>query len=137
MDKILELTKDLAHEIQMDERFVRMQLAQQAADADEGLQTLIGDFNLKRMALATETAKDDDKKDSDKMKKLDEELRALYAEVMSNENMKAFNVAKAGMDELMNGVSRILTLAAQGVDPDSADMEASCSGNCSSCGGCH
>ncbi|MBE6768042.1 MAG: YlbF family regulator [Ruminococcaceae bacterium] len=137
MDKILELTKDLAHEIQMDERFVRMQLAQQAADADEGLQTLIGDFNLKRMALATETAKDDDKKDPDKMKKLDEELRALYAEVMSNENMKAFNVAKAGMDELMNGVSRILTLAAQGVDPDSADMEASCSGNCSTCGGCH
>ena len=137
MDKILELTKDLAHEIQMDERFVRMQLAQQAADADEGLQTLIGDFNLKRMALATETAKDDDKKDPDKMKKPDEELRALYAEVMSNENMKAFNVAKAGMDELMNGVSRILTLAAQGVDPDSADMEASCSGNCSTCGGCH
>ena len=137
MDKILELTKDLAHEIQMDERFVRVQLAQQAADADEVLQTLIGDFNLKRMALATETAKDDDKKDADKMKQLDEELRALYAEVMANENMKAFNAAKAGMDEMMNGVSRILTLAAQGVDPDSADMEASCSGNCSSCGGCH
>jgi cell fate (sporulation/competence/biofilm development) regulator YlbF (YheA/YmcA/DUF963 family) len=126
MDKILELTKDLAHEIQMDERFVRMQLAQQAADADEGLQKLIGDFNLKRMALATETSKDDDKKDPEKMKKLDEELRALYAEVMSNENMKAFNAAKVGMDEMMNAVSRILTLAAQGVDPDSADMEASC-----------
>ncbi len=137
MDKILELTKDLAHEIQMDERFVRMQLAQQEADADEALQALIGEFNLKRMSLATETAKDDDKKDAEKMKQLDEELRALYADVMSNENMKAFNVAKAGMDELMNGVSRILTLAAQGVDPDSADMEASCSGNCSSCGGCH
>ena len=137
MDKILELTKDLAREIQMDERFVRLQLAQQAADADEALQKLIGEFNLKRMALATETSKDDDKKDPEKMKQLDEELRALYAEVMSNENMKAFNVAKVGMDELMNGVSRILTLAAQGIDPDSADMEASCSGNCSSCGGCH
>lgn len=137
MDKILELTKDLAHEIQMDERFVRMQLAQQAADADEELQKLIGDFNLKRMALATETSKDDDKKDPEKMKQLDEELRTLYAEVMSNENMKAFNAAKVGMDEMMNGVSRILTLAAQGIDPDSADMEASCSGNCSSCGGCH
>lgn len=137
MDKILELTKDLAHEIQMDERFVRMQLAQQAADADEELQKLIGDFNLKRMALSTETSKDDDKKNPEKMKQLDEELRALYAEVMSNENMKAFNAAKVGMDEMMNGVSRILTLAAQGIDPDSADMEASCSGNCSSCGGCH
>ncbi len=137
MDKILELTKDLAHEIQMDERFVRMQMAQAAADADEALQTLIGDFNLKRMALATESSKDDDKKDPEKIKTLDEELRALYAQVMENENMKAFNAAKIGMDEMMNGVSRILTLAAQGVDPDSADMEASCSGNCSSCGGCH
>lgn len=137
MDKILELTKDLAHEIQMDERFVRMQMAQAAADEDGALQTLIGDFNLKRMALATETAKDEDKKDPEKLKTLDEELRALYAQVMENENMKAFNAAKIGMDEMMNGVSRILTLAAQGVDPDSADMEASCSGNCSSCGGCH
>jgi len=137
MDKILELTKDLAHEIQMDERFVRMQMAQAAADADEALQTLIGDFNLKRMALATESSKDDDKKDPEKIKTLDEELRALYAQVMENENMKAFNAAKIGMDEMMNGVSRILTLAAQGVDPDSADMEASCSGNCSTCGGCH
>ncbi len=137
MDKILELTKDLAHEIQMDERYIRMQMAQAAADADEALQTLIGDFNLKRMALATETSKDDDKKDTDKIKTLDEELRALYAQVMENENMKAFNAAKIGMDEMMNGVSRILTLAAQGVDPDSADMEASCGGNCASCGGCH
>ena len=137
MDKILELTKDLAHEIQMDERFVRMQMAQAAADADEDLQKLIGDFNLKRMSLATESSKDDDKKDADKIKTLDEELRALYAQVMENEHMKAFNAAKIGMDEMMNGVSRILTLAAQGVDPDSADMESSCSGNCSSCGGCH
>ena len=137
MDKILELTKDLAHEIQMDERFVRLQMAQSAADEDTALQTLIGDFNLKRMALATETSKDEDKKDAEKIRTLDEELRALYAKVMENEHMVAFNVAKAGMDELMNGVSRILTLAAQGVDPDSADMEASCSGNCSSCGGCH
>ena len=137
MDKILELAKDLAHEIQTDARFVRMQMAQVAADEDTALQALIGDFNLKRMALATETAKNEADKDTEKIKTLDEELRALYAQVMENENMKAFNAAKGDMDQMMNGVSRILTLAAQGVDPDSADMEASCGGNCASCGGCH
>lgn len=137
MDKILELTKDLAREIQMDERFIRTQMAQAAADEDAALQAMIGDFNLKRIALGKETAKDDDAKDAEKLRKLDEELRALYAQIMENENMKAYNIAKNGMDELMNGVSRILTLAAQGIDPDSADMEASCTGNCSSCGGCH
>lgn len=137
MDKILELTKDLAREIQMDERFIRTQMAQAAADEDAALQAMIGDFNLKRIALGKETAKDDDAKDPEKLRKLDEELRALYAQIMENENMKAYNIAKNGLDELMNGVSRILTLAAQGIDPDSADMEASCTGNCASCGGCH
>lgn len=137
MDKILELTKDLAREIQMDERFIRTQMAQAAADEDAALQAMIGDFNLKRIALGKETAKDDDAKDAEKLRKLDEELRTLYAQIMENENMKAYNIARSGLDELMNGVSRILTLAAQGIDPDSADMEASCTGNCSSCGGCH
>ena len=88
MDKILELTKDLAREIQMDERFIRTQMAQAAADEDSALQAMIGDFNLKRMALGKEAAKEDEDKDTEKMKKLDEELRSVYAQVMENENMK-------------------------------------------------
>lgn len=137
MDKILELTKDLAHEIQRDERFIRTQMAQAAADEDKELQTLIGEFNLKRMALGNETAKDEKEKDTAKLKQLDEELRTVYAQIMENENMKNYNIAKNGLDQLMNGVSRILTMAAQGMDPETAGEESACGGNCSSCGGCH
>ncbi len=137
MDKILELAKDLAHEIQMDERFIRTQMAQTAADEDKELQCLIGDFNLKRMALGNETAKDEKDRDADKLRELDSELRELYAKVMENENMQRYNTAKTELDQMMNGVSRILTLAAQGMDPDAEDEGASCTGNCSSCGGCH
>ena len=136
MDKILELTKDLAHEIQMDERFIRTQMAQAAADEDKELQCLIGDFNLKRMALNNETQKDPADRDAAKLQLLDKELREVYAKVMANENMKRYNEAKTGLDELMDGVSRILTLAAQGVDPDDTDA-ASCTGSCSTCPGCH
>lgn len=138
MDKILELTKDLAHELQMDERYIRTQMAQVAADEDKELQCLIGDFNLKRMALGNETSKDEKDRDAEKLRALDAELRELYAKVMENENMKRYNDAKTELDALMNGVSRILTLAAQGVDPEMAGEEsASCGGDCSSCGGCH
>ncbi len=137
MDKIVELTKDLAHEIQMDERFIRTQMAQAAADEDKELQCLIGDFNLKRMAIANETGKDEKDRDPEKMKALDKELRDAYQKIMENENMKRYNEAKTSLDELMNTVSRILTMAAQGVDPDSEDMEAACTGDCSTCGGCH
>lgn len=137
MDKIIELTKDLAHEIQMDERFIRTQMAQAAADEDKELQALIGDFNLKRMAISAETSKEENERDIEKLKTLDEELRAAYAQIMENENMKRYNESKTGLDNLMNTVSRILAMAAQGANPDEADLEASCSGNCASCGGCH
>lgn len=137
MDKILKLAKDLAREIQMDERFVRVQMAQTAADGDAELQEMIGDFNLKRMAISTETAKDEGERDTEKMKALDTELREVYARVMANDNMKRYNDAKTGLDDLLGRVNRILTLAAQGMDPEAADAEYSCTGNCSSCGGCH
>ena len=136
MDKILELTKDLAHEIQMDERFIRTQMAQAAADEDKELQCLIGDFNLKRMALNNETQKDPADRDAAKLQLLDKELREVYNKVMENGNMQRYNEAKTGLDELMNSVSRILTLAAQGLDPDEADSP-SCTGSCSTCPGCH
>lgn len=136
MDKIIELAKDLAHEIQMDERFIRTQLAQAAADEDKELQCLIGDFNLKRMALNNETQKDPADRDAAKLQLLDKELREVYAQVMANGNMIRYNEAKTGLDELMNAVTRILTLAAQGVDPDDADS-ASCTGSCATCPGCH
>ena len=32
MDNLIELAKDLAHELQKDERFIRTQMAQAAAD---------------------------------------------------------------------------------------------------------
>ena len=41
MEKILELAKDLGHEIQHDPRFIRTQMAQQAADEDKELQDMV------------------------------------------------------------------------------------------------
>ena len=37
MDTIIELAKDLGHELQQDDRFIRTQLAQAAADEDTAL----------------------------------------------------------------------------------------------------
>ena len=64
MEPILEMAKDLAYAIQQDERYIRTQMAQAAADEDEELQGLIGEFNLKRIAINNETTKED--KDGEK-----------------------------------------------------------------------
>ncbi len=136
MDNLIEMAKEMGEAIQMDQRFIRTQMAQAAADEDEALQGLIGEFNLKRLAVNNEYGKED--KDDAKIRELDMELREIYGRLMENENMKAYQTAKAELDEVLNRINRILTLSAQGEDPQKADVELSgCSGNCSSCAGCH
>ncbi len=135
MDILLEMAKDMGEALQQDPRYVALQMAQAKADEDQELQNLIGEFNLKRMALASEDAKED--KDEAKLRQLDEELRETYTRVMANESMIAYNTARQDIDALLSNITRILTLSAQGEDPRTLDAEHSCGGNCSGCSGCH
>lgn len=134
MEDMLELARELARTLQQDERFIRTQMAQAAADEDEELQSLIGEFNLKRIAVGNETSKED--KDEAKLKTLDGEIRELYALIMANEHMAAYNEAKTELDKLVNDIGTIITMSAQGQDPDEVQT-GSCGGNCAGCSGCH
>ncbi len=136
MEALLELAKDLGHEIQRDPRFIRTQMAQAAADEDKELQDMIGEFNLKRMALNAEASKDEAEQDKEKVMQLNAELREVYARVMANESMAEYQAAKTELDTVINGIGAIINMAAQGLNPDDYE-EHNCSGNCSSCGGCH
>ncbi|MBQ8752143.1 MAG: YlbF family regulator [Clostridia bacterium] len=136
MDQLIEMAKEMGEAIQMDERFIRTQMAQAAADEDEELQGMIGEFNLKRLAINNEYTKDE--QDGEKLREMEHELRAVYARLMENEHMKAYQEAKSELDQVMSRINRILTLSAQGENPYEADVDPSgCSGNCGTCGGCH
>jgi Uncharacterized conserved protein len=133
---IISLAREIGKELQKDERYLNMQIAQQNTDGDQELQNLIGEFNLKRMAINNEAQKDT--QDQEKMQALNQELRAVYAQIMQNSNMTAYNKAKDELDALLKRVNAIITQSAEGADPETADYEeSSCGGNCSSCGGCH
>ena len=134
MDQIIEMAKELGYAIQQDERFIRTQMAQAAADEDSELQDMIGEFNLKRMAINSETTKED--KDADKLAQLDKELREIYGRLMNNEHMAAYNDAKTELDKLINQIATIVTMASQGEDPETASA-GGCGGNCAGCSGCH
>ena len=136
MEALWELAKDLGHEIQRDDRFIRTQMAQAKADEDAELQSLIGEFNLKRMAINTEASKEESEKDEEKLRQLNVEIREVYARVMANEAMAEYQAAKAKLDKVLGGISAIINMAAQGLNPDDYD-EHQCGGNCSSCAGCH
>ena len=135
METLLEMARDLARELQNDDRFVRVMMAQAAADEDETLQELIGAFNLKRLALQGEMNKED--ADKDKIERFNSEAREAYGKLMANEHMAAYQEAKGALDQLVSGMVQILTLAAQGQDPDELGDAPSCGGNCAGCAGCH
>ena len=135
MELLLEMAMDLAHEIQADGRFIRTQMASAAADEDEALQAAIGEFNLKRIAVGNEAGKED--KDTDKLARLDTELRGIYQTIMENPHMRDYNAAKAELDQLVGGIGRIIAAAAQGMDPEEAMLNDNCGGDCSGCAGCH
>ena len=132
---VIEMTRQLGKAIQQDERFIRYAKARLANDNDTDLQNLIGQFNIKRMEL--EKAVSDENKDEVLVKKLNEELREIYGEVMASPAMVEYNTAKAMLDQMVNEVNTIISKCLDGEDPETCDVDAGCTGSCSTCGGCH
>lgn len=131
---VIQMARELGKLIQADERYKAYQDTKDVNDKDEKLQELIGKFNIKRVELNTEMSKDD--KDAEKLKEIDEDIKALYGDIMINPSMIAFNNAKTAMDDMLSQINTIITSSANGEDPENCASSA-CTGSCSSCGGCH
>ena len=132
---IIALAREIGKALQQDEKYLALEAARKESDSDAALQELIGEFNLKRMAINNEVQKDD--RSEEKLKELNDDLRHTYAQIMMNENMTRYNEAKTEVDNLVQRITTIIAMSAEGEDPETCDIEASCSGNCASCGGCH
>ena len=131
---VLECARQLGAAIQEDETYIQYQMARQANDEDQALQDKIGEFNLLRMSLVNEQGKDD--ADKGKIEQLNEQIQQVYADIMQNPNMVAYNAAKDEMDRLLARVNSILGLCVNGEDPATCEPS-DCTGSCASCGGCH
>lgn len=135
MQDIIKLTRELGHAIQNEDFYKNLQSAKDAADADEELQAMIADFNVKRVAINAEACKTD--RDEDKLRALNEEMRTAYSQIMSNAQMVAYNDAKQDFDHAIQRIVAIITQSAEGEDPDTTDYHEDCTHDCSTCGGCH
>ena len=133
---VIATARQLGKAIQQDERYLRLMVAQQMNDSDEELQSLIGKFNLKRIDLNGEINKSE--KDQEKITAINGEVKELYAQIMANKNMSAYNDAKNEVDGLVDFVMQILRGSLDGEAPDQIEQKSGgCAGSCSSCSGCH
>ena len=131
---IIELTRKLGAEIQNTDEYKRFMAAKEKNDNDQQLQKQIGDFNILKMQLDAEHAKEE--KDEGKILEINEKIVALYNLIIEGEAMKEYNAAFEAYRTLTDKISNILLMCENGEDPATCEPS-SCTGNCSSCGGCH
>ncbi|MBE6903958.1 MAG: YlbF family regulator [Ruminococcaceae bacterium] len=129
MSIITDKANELGELIKADERFIKYEELKQKQSADEALQEKISNFNLKRISLSNEMQKDD--RDDEKVKQIETQMQELYNEIMASETMAEFTKASKEFEDLINSVYTILNYHITGEQPGS------CSGSCSTCGGCH
>ena len=125
----IDLFKRAAMALQTDPRYLALDQARKANDKDEELQNLIGEFNLARMDLNNEIGKSE---------RSDERIAELNGKIMADEGMTAYNEAKRDCENLVNYIDAIINTAMNGGDPMTVqEPSESCTGSCSTCGGCH
>ena len=133
---IMEMTRELGKAIQQDDRYTAYMLAKQANDEDKELQDDISRFEELRINLGT--AMSEENPDSDKIKELDTETKALYQKIMKNPKMIVFSGAQQALEKLVSNIQQIISMCANGEDPETCQIpESGCTGSCASCGGCH
>ncbi len=134
--EILEIARQLGAAIQADSTYKKFAEAKKTNDEDKELQDLIGEFNLLRMNV--NKAVSDPNKDEEKIKEYNENLQDCYKKIMANTSMIAYNEAKVALDGIVSKVNTLITMCIDGADPETVEIpDASCSGSCSTCGGCH
>lgn len=134
---VIDLFKKAAAALQTDARYLALDAARKANDADEKLQEMIGEFNLARLDLNNEISKDE--RDEAKVAELNAKVNQLYSEIMASESMVTYNEAKAEAEGLVAYIDAIINTAMNGGDPMNVQepQAGGCSGSCSSCSGCH
>ncbi len=133
-EKIVSLAREIGKLIQDEECYKNLEKARLASDEDRELQSLIGEFNLKRIAINEEGMKKD--RDQEKIQEFNNDMREIYANIMQNENMIAYNEAKVELDRIVGRVTAIISQSADGDDPQTTDVHQGCTGDCSGCSSC-
>lgn len=133
MDAI-QAARDLGKAIQTDERYLRIRKAQERSDSDTELQKAIEGFNQLRAELNGEIQKED--KDTERIKEMDADLKAMYRDIFDNANMQEFTAARDEFQQMLTFVNQIINGSASGEDPAFIQFQDSCGGDCGGCSGC-
>ena len=91
-----KLARQLGAAIQQDKVYLDFQEAMKKNEEDTALNELMGKIKLLQMSYQHEASQE--KPDEKKLEQYNKEFQGLYEQVITNENMKAFEEARQAVD---------------------------------------
>ena len=129
--------RELGKEIQKDERFIALQAAAKANDADESIQQMMQELQLISLKYQQEAEKGD-QASQERIGELQQDYQKLYGEIMENENMQKYSAAASEMEQMAQYISGMIGLFFDGQDAETCELpQDNCTHDCCTCGGCH
>jgi len=130
MNEIIEKARELGMMLAESDEMKALKGAEELQLADTAAQELLMEYANTREALAQRaSAPDVTKEDFEQIQK---EMNDAFAKIMTNENIKRYIEANRDFKTLIDQVNSIISFFVKG-----EEQGGSCSGNCSSCGGCN
>jgi len=126
---IIEKTQELGQMIIESEEYVAMQKAEMRQTADEEAMKLIMEYNQKRTGFMQKLQNPETT--PEEVEEIRKQMDAEYQTLTANESISGYIEAMQNFNNLMNQVNGIIAYYVNG------QQNGECSGNCSSCGGCH
>ncbi|MBQ4599184.1 MAG: YlbF family regulator [Clostridia bacterium] len=129
--EVLKEAQALGKLIAASEEVKAANAAKEAYDNDAAIQAAITEYNAHNKALAEEYKKSE--QDEALMTSIKKRIGELYNDIVNNPVYIEFMNAQEAVGALMNEVNDEINFMITGERPSAS----ACSGNCSSCGGCH
>lgn len=130
MNDIIEKARELGQMIADSDEMKALKGAEEMQLADPDAQELMMEYANKRDEISARAS--DPNMTKEGFEEIQKEMEAAFQKLMTNANIKRYIEANKEFKTLIDQVNAIIAYYVKG-----EEQSGSCSGNCSSCGGCN
>ncbi len=148
MIELMNLARALGEKLAESTQYKTFCETRDACKANASLKAKLDEFNVQKKIYDIESQKGDEN-DMQLLDAVSARMEALYAEITSHPEMKAYNTAEENLNILLNAINMTITsyispenLTSEKQYDDFEDgveggADSSCTHNCATCKGCH
>lgn len=126
--EIIEKTKELGQLLKDSDQVIALSKAKADYDQNAEIQELMAQFNMHKMSIAALSKQENP--DEERIADHEDKLRQVYDKIMESDVMSEYQLKSQAVEALVVQVNNIINFYISGEEPQS------CSGSCSTCGGC-